>query len=242
MVFHQDPQSLEARFDGIRSLLLVPGDDAEALLAALASNAHAVVADLEDSVAESRKQLARKILRGAIETRAGGAVLIRANSVDSVHWRDDLTLCAELPLDGVVVPKASTDALAGLGNLDLPVIATIETARGLKDVDQVAAHPAVGALVIGANDLSRELGVEPLPGRSELLYARSRVVAASATRGLRRPFDIVYRAVPAGDDLESETTFGRGLGFGGKATTRIVEVACINAVYATDDLLHGGRA
>src|SRR5262249_18841034 len=147
----------------IRSLLFAPGSEEQKLADALASEADGVVADLEDSVAPADKPAAREIV-ARLRPR-----LVRVNRVDTDWFAEDLALLAELSLDAVVLPKATPDAAAALGPDGPPVIAIVETARGLRLAYETACSPRVAALVLGVNDFSADVGLEPLPDRTEVL-------------------------------------------------------------------------
>lgn len=215
-----------------RSLLFVPADDPERLQAAFACGADAVVADLEDAVADDRKQDARRILAETLADAAGAARLVRVNAADSREFEADIAVVRDLPLDALVLPKATWDALDRLGEIELPLIAVIETARGLREAYEVASAPHVDALALGANDLALELRLEPRPDAAELLYARSKLVADSAAAGIRGPFDRVYPRFDDPEGLEADAALARSLGFGGKSCTHPDQPRVVNAVFA----------
>jgi citrate lyase beta subunit len=216
-----------------RSLLFVPADDAAALTAALASPAHAVVADLEDLVAAGEKQRARDVLAHSFAgARAGAARLVRVNELDGPLAADDLALVASLAVDALVVPRATPEALTQLPVDGPPVVAVVETAAGLLRADELAAHPRVVGLGLGAKDLTLDLGIEQTAGGQELLYARSKLVVDAASAGLRLLFDRVY---PYRDDepgLLADALLARTLGFRGKSTLAPDHVETINRVFS----------
>jgi citrate lyase subunit beta/citryl-CoA lyase len=213
-----------------RSLIFVPAHDAERLEQAYASGADAVVADLEDAVPADRKQEARDLLPQLLPTLRGAARLVRVNEVGSADFATDLAVIETLPLDAVVLPKATAAAVASL-NSSLPVVAVIETARGLHEAFEVASAPAVAVLELGAADLSADLRLTPLPEAAELLYARSKLVAESAAAGIRAPVDRVYPRFDDPDGLEADAAYARALGFGGKGCTHPAQPAVVNAVF-----------
>ena len=214
-----------------RSLLYVPAHDADALVAAYASGADAVVADLEDSVPAERKEEARRVVAAVLPGAAGAARLVRINAPDTGLSEDDLAAIAELDLDALVLPKATPDAVAALGSAGPPLIAVIESAAGLRQAYEVAAAPRVAALALGAFDLAVDLRLERRPDALELLYARSKLVVDSAAAGVRAPFD---RAFPNLDDaagLEADAVFAHSLGFGGKNCTHASQPLVVNRVF-----------
>jgi citrate lyase subunit beta/citryl-CoA lyase len=215
-----------------RSLLFVPAHDADRLDAAYASGADAVVADLEDAVPIDRKEEARAVLAAVLPHAAGAARLVRVNAPETGLADDDLAAIAELELDALVLPKATPESVAALGDAGPPLIAVIESAAGLRQAYEVAAAPRVVALALGALDLAVDLRLEARSDALELLYARSKLVVDSAAAGVRPPFDRVYTRFDDPAGLEADALFARSLGFGGKNCSHTSQPAVINRVFA----------
>jgi citrate lyase beta subunit len=217
----------------LRSLLFAPGSDERKLRKALAGQADAVVCDLEDAVAPAEKAAARELVaRLLAEVETAGARMVRVNGVETAQWQEDLRAVAALELDAIVLPKATPDAVRALGSEGPPVIAIVETARGVRLAYETAAAPRVAALVLGAADLGAELGLEPRPDGQEILYARSQLVLDSAAAEIRPPFDVVHLDVRDGAGLEAEARLARSLGFGGKVCIHPEQVPIVNRVFA----------
>src|SRR4051795_870054 len=118
-----------ASLAGARSYLFVPATDEHRVDKALSSAAHAVIVDLEDAVAEDRKEDARALaLRRLRQPRPRGAQLVRINALDTAHARADLQAIDGLALDGLVAPKAAPQPLQALGPSGPPVVALGATA------------------------------------------------------------------------------------------------------------------
>jgi len=154
--------------------------------------------------------------------------VVRVNGAGTPWFEDDLAAARELPLEALVLPKATPDAVEALGPDGPPVIAIVETAQGLRLAYETASSPRVAALLLGAADLGAELGWDPRPDGLELVYARSKVVADSAAAGIRGPFDIVHLDTRDGAGLEAAARFARSLGFRGKACIHPAQVAIVN--------------
>lgn len=160
---------------------------------------------------------------------------MRVNGADTQWFADDLAAASELPLEALVLPKATPDAVAALGEEGPPVIAIVETAQGLRLAYETASSPRVAALLLGAADLGAELGWEPRPDGLELVYARSKVVADSAAAGIRAPFDVVHLDTRDDEGLEAAARFARSLGFRGKACIHPAQVGIVNRVFEPED-------
>src|SRR3954449_6650979 len=88
--------------------LFVPGDRPDRFDKALGSGADAVILDLEDAVAATRKDIARAAIDawlGGEGRDAGGRVLIRINDDTTPWYEDDLDLLRHVAVSGVMLPK-----------------------------------------------------------------------------------------------------------------------------------------
>jgi citrate lyase subunit beta/citryl-CoA lyase len=187
------------------------------------------VADLEDAVAPERKDEARDVVRSL------GPPILRVNGIATPWFDDDLALARSLALDAIVLPKATPEAVQALGEAGPPVIAIVESATGVRAAYEIASRPRVAVLIVGAVDLGAELGLEPRPDRSEVLYARSKVVVDSAAAGIRPPIDIVHLAIDDAEGLVDECRAGRALGFRGKVCIHPAQVPVVNRVFAPSE-------
>jgi citrate lyase beta subunit len=215
-----------------RSLLFVPGNDPHKLEKALSAGADAVVADLEDAVPAAEKETARRLSAERLaEARTASLRGVRVNAAGTPFWEEDLHAVAGLPLDVLVVPKAAPDALAELPREGPPVVAVVESARGLKRAHETASVPRVAALALGAVDLGLELGLERRPDGQEVLFVRSQLVLDSAAAGIRAPFDLVHLDTRDEAGLERECRLARSLGFRGKLCIHPDQVEVVNRVF-----------
>jgi citrate lyase beta subunit len=230
----------------LRSLLFAPGSDARKLGKALASSADGVVCDLEDAVAPEDKERARAVTAAALagadapagaesSSHPGQLRLVRVNAIGTTWFRDDLALTTTLPLDGIVLPKASPEAVDALGLDGMPVVAIVETALGLQRAFEIASKPRVAALLLGSVDLGAEVGLETRPDGQEILYARSKISFDSAAAGLRGPIDVVHLDFGDTVGLEEQCRLARALGFRGKACIHPAQLDTINAVFAPSE-------
>src|SRR3954462_1097695 len=249
-----------ATLDGARSYLFVPATDPHRVDKALASDAHAVVVDLEDAVAEDRKDDSRTLVRERLRaSRPRGAQLVRINGIDTAHARADLAALDGLALDGIVVPKAEPQPLQTLAPAGPPVRALGETATRLRPAGprvtalgeaapggrracELASRQRVTRLMFGNVDLAAQLGVTPGSDARELLYARSALVLDSVAAGVPGPIDGPCTAI--GDDVElrAETAAAKALGFTAKICIHPSQLATVHGVFApTEEELDWAR-
>ena len=217
-----------------RSFLFAPGSDERKLSRALGSGADAVVADLEDAVAPAEKAAARDLAtRFMAEADAGPVRLVRVNGVGTEWHDDDVAGVEGSGIDGVVVPKATADGVRAVGErVDLPIVAIVETARGLREAFAIGSDERVAVLLLGAIDLGLDLGLEQRDDGQEILFARSSLVVDSAAARLRGPVDRVWVDVRDLEGLVRDCEVGRSLGFRGKALVHPDQVAPAHEAFA----------
>lgn len=207
-----------------RSALFVPGNRPDLAAKAPRCTPDAVVLDLEDAVPPSAKAAARASVRdAAAELREQVPVLVRVNAPGSAWFDDDV---ASLPpgLAGVVVPK-----LEALVELDgRPVVAGIETVRGVADAREVLAGAA--ACYFGAEDFIADLGGLRTPGNAEVLYARSAVAVAARLAGIPA-IDMVTLDFHDADRFRREAGEARALGYAGKLCIHPAQVPLANDAF-----------
>jgi citrate lyase subunit beta/citryl-CoA lyase len=92
----------------IRSYLYVPGDDSRRIEKALATGADAVVIDLEDAVAPSRKEEGRKNAAEVLESEPAKPIFVRVNALGSELAAQDIDAVAGLHLAGLRLPKVES--------------------------------------------------------------------------------------------------------------------------------------
>jgi crotonobetainyl-CoA:carnitine CoA-transferase CaiB-like acyl-CoA transferase/citrate lyase beta subunit len=239
----------------LTSMLFVPGGDERKIAKILELRAPALILDLEDAVATSVKDEARARVAAAI-TRHGAEqrLWVRVNGVESGLLTRDVEAVTLPGLAGIVVPKVESvrdllavDGLVGLLERSrgiepehVELIATIETAKGLAVVDEIAATCArLHTLGFGAGDFSLDLGLEwPLPGGAlspTIVLAKSRLVLAARLADLEAPHDGVYPDFRDEVGLRREAEQARALGFRSKHAIHPAQIPVIDQVFAPSE-------
>jgi citrate lyase subunit beta / citryl-CoA lyase len=227
-----------------RSVLFMPGVNARALEKARGLGADALIFDLEDSVAPDAKAAARARIAAALKRGGYGKreCVLRVNGVGTPWHDEDLRFAASLPLDAVLVPKIASDAAvrsvdAALGKAGAPRLALwsmMETPRAILHAEAIAsATPRLAALVVGTEDLAKDLGARSRPDRLPVTTALGIVVLAARAHGLA-VLDAVYRDFEDDEGFAAECRQGRDLGFDGKTLIHPRQIAGANAVFAPD--------
>ncbi len=120
----------------------------------------------------------------------------------------------------------------------------IETARGLVEVERIAAHGApLEALVFGPGDFAASIGVPVLTiGAASSAYALARIVVAARAYGLQ-PVDGPYASIGDEAALRASAEQARALGCDGKWVIHPSHIAPVNAVFtpSADELERAAR-
>lgn len=222
-----------------RSYLFVPALKQNMIKKAIASDADCVIIDLEDSVAITKKNLARETVLESLDNTSGSkSIFIRINDLHTPFWEDDLTCATQAGVTGVMLPKSEGAAdiqiiTEKVGHEPLTIIPLIETAKGIQHVADIAnASQSVERLAFGSIDYSLDIDCQLTPGGLELLFARSQIVNASRAAEIGAPIDAVYPDLNNEDGLLQETKLARQLGFKGKLLIHPKQVDPVHQIFS----------
>jgi citrate lyase subunit beta/citryl-CoA lyase len=226
-----------------RSVLYMPAANERALEKAKEIAADALIFDLEDAVAPDAKDDARE--RACAAVRAGGygnrEIIIRANG-QGTKWHDaDLEAIAQAGPDAVLIPKVNSAAevraieasLVGFGAPEHTKIwAMLETPIAMMSAYEIcAASERLTVLVMGTNDLIKELHARRSPDRAALLSALGLSVLAARAAD-KVILDGVYNDINDVEGLMAECRQGCAMGFDGKTLIHPSQVAPCNEAFA----------
>lgn len=239
----------------MRSMLFVPADSERKLAKAADAGADALILDLEDSVAASRKPEGRRMALDYLrQPRGGGPLLyVRINPVGGEHALSDLAVVMAGAPDGIMLPKATPGALRRLdanlealeaahgiaiGGTQVVAIAT-ETAGALFELGQFAGiTPRLAGMTWGAEDLAAVLGAANR--RPDGVYddtfrlARSLCVLGAGAAGVPA-IDTVYTDFRNDGGFAEECAAARRAGFTGKMAIHPAQVPMINAAFTPSE-------
>jgi (3S)-malyl-CoA thioesterase len=219
-----------------RSALYIPGSKERALEKARDLPADAIIFDLEDAVAPEEKASARATLRRWLDAVDYGSRLciVRVNALDTPWGRDDIAAFADARIDALLVTKVNRGAdLDTVGAIApaLPLWAMMETALGMLNAAEIAAHPRLTGMVMGTNDLGKELGARFRGDRLPLQTGIGLCMLAARAHG-RLILDGVYNAFKDDEGLRAECEQGRDMGFDGKTLIHPAQLAIANTCFA----------
>lgn len=243
----------------LRSMLFVPADSERKLAKGEGSGADALILDLEDAVAESRKPVARQMAAEFITARSphiGPRLYVRINPLDTPLAMADLAAAVVPGLAGIMLPKIrgagdimrlahgldALEARAGIapGQVRIVPVAT-ETAEAMLSMHTFvgASLPRLAAVTWGAEDLSAAIGAvanRDEDGQYSPLYqlAASLCLAAAAAAGVPA-IDTIHADFKDGSGLAATSRAARRRGFRGRMAIHPDQVALINEAFSPSE-------
>ena len=225
-----------------RSVLYMPAANERALEKAKTIASDALIFDLEDAVSPESKDAARD---NAVKAASSGdygkrEITIRCNGLDTPWGAADIAAAAKSCASSIVIPKVGNAAMidevskhldAAGAPAEMKIWAMVETPSAIFNAREIAAHPRVAVLVMGTNDLVKELHAVQVPGRAPVISHLA--TALLAAREADKPIlDGVYNDIKNADGFRAECVQGMQMGFDGKTLIHPDQVAVANEVWA----------
>jgi citrate lyase subunit beta/citryl-CoA lyase len=228
-------------FDEPRSMLFVPGDDLAKLSKIPSLTADIIVVDLEDAIAAHHKAVARTTVNECLsqfDQSTLSRIAIRVNPTDTTGFEEDLLLCGELGVRGIIIPKLADaeivtiarHSMSLMGRANTTVFAGIESLAGVRNCFTLLAS-GVNGVYFGAEDFVEEIGGLRTESGLEVLYVRSQVVLAAKLAGIAA-IDQAVTAVHDIDQFRADAATGRALGYTGKICLHPAQATASNEVFS----------
>jgi len=233
-----------------RALLYMPGDNWKMITKSITLGVDSICMDMEDGTAINKKAEARATIAKALQELDFGESekLARINSVGSGWEKDDIDAVLPYRPDGIVIPKVESfeqvdwasqiietaELKYGWQLNSVRMLIGVETARGILNLKEIAAHPRLDGIIFGGEDFAASIGAIRTKEAIELLYARQAVVVACAANDLQA-IDIVtidYKDIEA---LRAESKFGARLGYSGKQIIHPAQVEPVQTAFTPND-------
>lgn len=222
------------------SYLFVPAINIERVEKAFARGADTVIVDLEDAVSDSVKIQSRDNVVNYLNRADAQPVWVRINAASSNYQASDIDLLKSLPISalnnviGVVLPKVESvlDIDRVRHALAKPMIALIETPKGMANIADIATAAGLTALSYGFLDICEKLGVraDSEAGQMVANQIRYQLSLHSAINELTPPIECVYPPFNDDDGLTKKVQWWRDLGFSGMLCIHPNQVAIVNAL------------
>jgi len=230
-----------------RTMLFIPGNNPGMLQNAGVFGADSIILDLEDAVSIEEKDAARILVRNALKhiDFYDTEVVIRINPFTSEFVQEDINVVARMKPDALMVTKANEEAVKeacsflskieyeeGFEAGNIKIFPLIETAYGLENVyNIIKASTRVVGVLLGAEDLTADFGINRTKTGEEILYARNKIASACRACGV----DAVDTPFVDLDDKEAfikDIKKARALGMTGKAAINPRQVDTIHEIFA----------
>ncbi|HEC76261.1 MAG TPA: citrate lyase ACP [Thermoplasmatales archaeon] len=218
-----------------RSRLYVPGNNPRFINSVAIYGSDCTILDMEDSVPVEQKQDARYLVKNALKTMDFGKseIWVRINKEMA---REDMNLILYGNPHGICIPKVESkedveviEKILNEINLDCHLMPIIETAKGIKNVEDIAnASERIVALAFGAEDYTRDIG--GVRKWETLLYPRCRIVVASKSANIQA-LDTIYPNIEDMEGLIKETKEIIKLGFDGKGAIHPGQIEAIHECF-----------
>ena len=216
----------------------MPGSNLRAMEKARTLDCDVVALDLEDAVAPDAKNRARDAVCELVAAHAFGGreVAVRINTLSSPWGAADLAAVAQAKPDAIILPKVDGPAEIAAARrgpdapLGMDIWAMIETPRAVLNAAAIAQSGAA-CLILGSNDLSKEMRANTMPGRENLWTAMSQIVLSARAHGLAA-IDGTFNNLTDAAGLAAACAQGRDFGFDGKTLIHPGQIGAANRAFA----------
>ncbi|MGH7661735.1 MAG: HpcH/HpaI aldolase/citrate lyase family protein [Vulcanimicrobiaceae bacterium] len=237
-----------SRSAGMRSFLFAPGNHQRHMEKTLEAPCDAVIADLEDAVAQSEKVNARASVAQWLQRPRGERfAFVRVNALSTPWAFDDLAGVVIRGLDGIVLPKAESardlhiadyvisahERSRELASGSIEIMPIVETAKGVENLREIVrASQRVKRIAFGTGDYTNDTGTAWTLDNPLTVHYRAEFVNASRAAGIEPPIDAVWPYLQDEEGFAAESHMARAMGFGGKLTIHPKQLELVNRTFA----------
>jgi len=215
----------------LRSLFFVPGNNNRFVSKARSLKSDIICFDLEDSVPQNQKQIARQLIHDELQKteKYNPQIYVRINSPKSDYLDEDLLVITKCDINGIVIPKVNNakeikiieNKLSKLETDDefnhIKFIPSIESAQGvINSYDIASCSSHVYALIFGIFDLLNDLGIRYTKKLAATNFARTKIPIDAKAAGIFA-IDSIWQDLEDADGLFNDCIVGRDLGYSGKS-------------------------
>ncbi len=229
-----------------RSFLFIPGNNPTMLLSSNILGADCLILDLEDAVAINQKDSARILVKEALQTLdfSDTEVFVRINPVTSMFWQEDCLAIIPCKPSGIVIPKATQDAVETIENFikdienqeeihcQTPFILIAESAYGVETIVEVLrSSQRIVAVLFGAEDFTADMAIARTSEGFEIQYARSKIAVACKAFSVLA-IDTPYVDIENFAGFNQDILRGKALGYKGKACINPRQIEAVHQQFA----------
>ena len=225
-----------------RSLFFVPAHIEKFLEKSIQLEADIIILDLEDSVPNKLKKLARKNIElYATKIKSLKPLFVRINSINSSEAKSDIKLISKIKIDGVIIPKVLNklciEKFIETSKLFSPqkptfIYPLIECAKAIQNLKDISTSSSlIKGLIFGHEDYLNDLGGFDIEGNENLVYPRSKIIVAAKANNL------IAIDTPFLNLKDKERTYeyalkGRHMGFDGMLVLHPEQISSVNSGYS----------
>lgn len=223
-----------------RSLLFIPANNPGMLQSANVYPADGIIFDLEDAVSVDQKDSARNLLKNFLkEFTLTKEVIVRINALDTPFFNADLDAVVSNKLDTIMLPKASVKTIKQLIEIlkvkeqvnkvdkSIKIIPIIEEASAVLEIEEIVKQERITALLLGAEDLTKDMEIERTKSGEEIFYPRSKIAYAAKAFNLDA-IDTPFTDVFDNEGLKKDCLKAKSLGLNAKAAIHPNQIEIIN--------------
>ncbi|WFF38130.1 CoA ester lyase [Moraxella nasibovis] len=232
--------------DEFLAYLFVPATRLDRVAKAFDSGADAVIIDLEDAVESASKPVVRQALKD-FDAKTDRHYWLRINAAHTADYAHDVALIESLDhVAGVLLPKSeSALSVTALHQATkLPVVAVVETARGVLGIGEIASAKGLFAMTYGCLDLSKALGITLGTPSAQAVLDKIRVdlLLHSSANDLHAPIETIFADFKDVQGVANFAKCAQDFGFGGQLLIHPSQVAPIkDATQPSDEMLEFAR-
>ena len=229
-----------------RSYLFIPGNTPSMIQNLDVFESDSVIIDFEDSVISYDKDAARILINNFLKKFSFKEfdIYIRINDSLNSNFLKDVEATIDLDINGYVLPKASLEAINKLNTLikNKSIIPIIESPLALLKSEDIAQAKNVSGLLLGAEDYTKELGINRTLNGTEILYARSYIATVCNAYGIES-IDTPYTDKEDEIGLRTDSVNAKNLGFTAKSLIHPNQVDIVNDVFSpsAEDIFQARR-
>lgn len=233
-------------YNSFLTYLFVPATRLDRVAKAFDSGADAVIIDLEDAVEEASKPAVRQALKD-FDAKTDRHYWLRINAAHTADYAHDVALVESLDhVAGVLLPKSeSALSVTALHQAtQLPVVAVVETARGVLGIAEIASAKGLFAMTYGCLDLSKVLGTTLGTPSAQAVMDKIRVdlLLHSSANDLHAPIETIFAEFKDVQGVANFAKCAQDFGFGGQLLIHPSQVAPIkDATQPSDEMLEFAR-
>lgn len=217
----------------MRSLLFVPGDNPSMLQNSFVFESDLVIIDLEDAVTIENKDAARILVKEYLSIcKELSKVVVRINGFDTDFYKEDLEMLESFDIFAVMVPKITVEVMEEFNsNYNFKVIPIVEKCFGVTQISEIVKFKNIVAILLGAEDLTSDLGVSRNEDSIEILYPRMQLAYYC------RAYNIIAIDTPCTNTTSSkivteDAQYAKRLGLKAKACIHPNQVPFVNDVFS----------